>query len=513
MIGLTSVLTHHHIPPKPLTAEETRLTGARIFYHDATSRRLLFATACFVAMLLSIGVTTTQSWQMTSLPVAQLDAVRPPFACDTTEQASGYIKLPNKLDAHYFYWFFESRDKPETDPLVLWLTSGPGGSSMMALLTENGPCSVASDGETTISNPYSWTSNANVIWVDQPVGVGFSYGQLPEDYDHTLDDVANNMYLFLQGWLKEHPSFARRPFFITGESFAGQHGPAIAAKLLTRQPADDEIAIPLQGVAVGNGWTSPLIQIQHQTDLIYENTYGKTIFEDTEALATYERSTQAIAVLADACNSGHNATACVEASLQWKKELMVPLVSTAAVDRFDLRKPSATVSLEEGSAARSAEMSADIGNAATTSFLNDETVQQQLHVASDRAGTWRVIASDVNENFSQAMFENADHYVATVLAHNVPVLMYAGDADLMCNWKGIEAWMLALPWPGRDAFNSAAGVPFIVEGTTAGELRTAGPLSFLRLFKSGHMVPMDQPVVALAMLNRIIHQEPLTSHE
>ncbi|CAK4715982.1 hypothetical protein LEN26_005378 [Aphanomyces euteiches] len=321
------------------------------------------------------------------------------------------------------------------------------------------------------------------------------------------------MYLFLQGWLKEHPSFAGRPFFITGESFAGHYGPIFAAKLLTRQPANDEIAIPLQGVAIGNGWTSAIIQIQHQTDLIYENAYGKTIFEDKEALATYERSVRAIAVLADACNTGHNSTACAEAFLRWKKELVVPLVSTAAVDRFDLRKPSAIVSSDEGSSSRSAEMAADVGNAAMTIFLNNETVQQQLHVASDRAGTWRVVASDVNENLSQTMFVNADHYVATVLAHNVPVLMYAGDADLMCNWKGVEAWMLALPWPGRDAFNSAPGVPFIVEGTTAGELRTAGPLSFLRIFNSGHMVPTDQPVVALAMLNRFIHQTPLTSHE
>ncbi|KAH9139170.1 hypothetical protein AeRB84_016555 [Aphanomyces euteiches] len=250
-------------------------------------------------MLLSIGVTSTQSWQTTSLPVPQLDAVPPPFVCDTTGKASGYVKLPNKLDAHYFYLFFESRDKPETDPLVLWLNGGPGASSMLAFLTEN----------------------------VQSLLVDIQRQRDLEDYDHTLDDVANNMYLFLQGWLKEHPSFAGRPFFITGERFAGHYGPIIAAKLLTRQPANDEIAIPLQGVAIGNGWTSAIIQTQHQIDLIYENAYGKTIFEDKEALATYERSVRAIAVLADACNTGHNSTACAEASLRWKKELVVPLVS------------------------------------------------------------------------------------------------------------------------------------------------------------------------------------------
>ncbi|ETK76109.1 hypothetical protein L915_17395, partial [Phytophthora nicotianae] len=95
--------------------------------------------------------------------------------CGLTTQDSGYIKLPNKVDDHYFYWYFESRSQPSTDPLVLWLTGGPGCSSMMALLTENGPCHVLPD-LSTKRNPYSWTNESNVVWLDQPTTVGFTYG-------------------------------------------------------------------------------------------------------------------------------------------------------------------------------------------------------------------------------------------------------------------------------------------------------------------------------------------------
>ena len=78
-----------------------------------------------------------------------------------------------------FYWMFESRHEPSTDPVLLWMTGGPGCSSEVALFGENGPCSVNANGTGTIRNPYSWNSRANVIYIDQPAGTGFSYACAP----------------------------------------------------------------------------------------------------------------------------------------------------------------------------------------------------------------------------------------------------------------------------------------------------------------------------------------------
>ncbi|OQS03019.1 serine protease family S10, partial [Thraustotheca clavata] len=163
--------------------------------------------------------------------------------CDTVFQESSYIKIPHKKDDNYFYWFFESRSNPAKDPLVLWLTGGPGGSSMVALLTENGPCTI-NENFNTVSNPYSWTNNASVIWLDQPTGVGFSYGATSDD-DHNEDDVGRNINAFLQGFLKKHPKYQSNPFFITGESYAGHYVPAAAHYIVNNANAS-EIAINLK---------------------------------------------------------------------------------------------------------------------------------------------------------------------------------------------------------------------------------------------------------------------------
>jgi hypothetical protein len=83
--------------------------------------------------------------------------------CDSSsKQKSGYIDLDG-TDKHMFYWFFESRRKPLEDPLIMWLNGGPGCSSMIAVLRENGPCSIDKDGKAQV-NPLSWTSIANMLW-------------------------------------------------------------------------------------------------------------------------------------------------------------------------------------------------------------------------------------------------------------------------------------------------------------------------------------------------------------
>ncbi len=81
--------------------------------------------------------------------------------CDATVKSySGYFGVDSGVDKNYFYWLFESRATPASDPLVMWLNGGPGCSSELGLLTENGPCTVNAEGTDTINNPYSWNNNA-----------------------------------------------------------------------------------------------------------------------------------------------------------------------------------------------------------------------------------------------------------------------------------------------------------------------------------------------------------------
>jgi hypothetical protein len=133
--------------------------------------------------------------------------------CDpTVKQHHGYFNI-DKLDKkqksgrkNYFYWLFESRENPETAPTILWLTGGPGCSSMLALLGENGPCTVAKDGKKTIVNKQSWNKKANILFVDQPAGTGFSYGDYDSE-DHNEKEVSRDLYHFIQELVKVHPKY------------------------------------------------------------------------------------------------------------------------------------------------------------------------------------------------------------------------------------------------------------------------------------------------------------------
>ncbi|KAF0697812.1 Aste57867_11527 [Aphanomyces stellatus] len=464
--------------PTTLQDERLPLTGSAFSSSQSWPTKTLIAISLALVVFASIGVFEASS--------------NAPAFCDSTAQSSGHIKLTTKANAHYFYWFFESRGNPATDPLVLWLQGGPGGSSMFALLAENGPCSIGPDGASTTPNPISWTNHANVIWVDQPTGTGFSYG--PEaDYDSTADQAAAALVDFLHGWFKLHPQFIHHDFFVTGESYAGHYVPALATALRktpTRHAGD--IQINLKGIAIGNGFTSPLIQIQHQADLMQANAYNKTLLTDDE-MAAYKKNVSEVAALAARCYA-NDTIACVQATAQWTTGLRTPLLTIAHVDEYDLRHDMLSPSNGQ-----------TINSPALPTFLNNPLVQAQLHIDPPR--TWQVSALDVFERFAADFFRNYEAHVAALLQEEegIRVLIYAGDADLMCNWKGQEAWTTALVWHGQDEFQAAAPTPFIIDGDAKGELRRAGNLNFLRIFDSGHMVPTDQPAVALEMLRRFTH--------
>ncbi|OQS02029.1 serine protease family S10 [Thraustotheca clavata] len=489
-----------YIPLRNPENAHVRQAEAKWYNRFGTSKVALAAVA---ALLVTAGFTKTD--QVASTVSTSLNGF-----CDTTAQSSGYIALPHKTDASYFYWFFESRSNPENDPLVLWLTGGPGGSSMMALLTENGPCHVTADGKDTVNNPYSWTNNANVIWVDQPVGVGFSYGA-KGDYDHSEYDVAVNMHAFLQGWLEAHPKFANHKFFITGESYAGHYIPAIAAHILDKSDTDGYAPIKLSGVAIGNGLTNPAVQIAHHADMIQDNSYGKKLMNDHD-FASYKQSIKKVVNLAAKCNNENDNFACTEATARWMSDVSHPLMSIANVDPYDLRKDNIAVmkkDLDGTHAPLSPGLIANFGSPAVHAFLNDKLVQEKLNVKGDRTHGWNEISQHIFRNFMGDFSKTFDGMVANILDADVPVLIYAGDADLVCNWKGNYAWTSALNWSGKKAYNDASMSDFVVDGEAVGSVKSADKLTFARIYNAGHMVPADQPKVALEMINRFLNDKPL----
>ncbi|CAK0843312.1 unnamed protein product, partial [Prorocentrum cordatum] len=173
-----------------------------------------------------------------------------PTLCDpSVNQTAGYLSA-GPLATKYFFWLFESKSDPVKDPLIIWLSGGPGCSSQLALFAENGPCKVSKDGKRTTANPYSWHSKANVMWVDQPAGVGFS----TSIGTHDEDGVANNMYTFLQNFYKQFPRYMGNQFYLFGESYAGHYVPAISHRVWRGNKAGEGVKIPLAGLVGSWPW-------------------------------------------------------------------------------------------------------------------------------------------------------------------------------------------------------------------------------------------------------------------
>lgn len=204
---------------------------------------------------------------MAEFPDYSIRVKSPEGLCDTSvKQYSGYLDIAS--DKHLFFWFFESRSSPSTDPLLLWLNGGPGCSSSTGLLFELGPCNIRANGTKTEFNPYSWNSKANIIFLDNPINVGYSYAE-NESINNT-PDAATDVYAFLQLFYKRFSQYSKLPFHIAAESYGGHYAPNFAAKIwegnkdVKSLKSGAAVKIPLESIMIGNGLTEPYtVSLEH----------------------------------------------------------------------------------------------------------------------------------------------------------------------------------------------------------------------------------------------------------
>ncbi|XP_008802653.3 serine carboxypeptidase II-3-like [Phoenix dactylifera] len=169
------------------------------------------------------------------------------------DQYGGYVTVDAESGRALFYYFAEAAASadPSSKPLVLWLNGGPGCSSLgYGAMEELGPFRVMSDGKTLFRNPYAWNRVANVLFLESPAGVGFSYSNTTSDYDKSGDSrTAADAYVFLENWMERFPEYKGRDFFIAGESYGGHYVPQLAHTILQH----NNTSINLRGIMIGNG--------------------------------------------------------------------------------------------------------------------------------------------------------------------------------------------------------------------------------------------------------------------
>ncbi|NP_001141041.1 Serine carboxypeptidase-like precursor [Zea mays] len=390
---------------------------------------------------------------------------------------AGYYRLANTHDARMFYFFFESRGHKD-DPVVIWLTGGPGCSSELALFYENGPFNIA-DNLSLVWNDFGWDKASNLIYVDQPTGTGFSYSSDSRDTRHNEATISNDLYDFLQAFFAEHPKYAKNDFFITGESYAGHYIPAFASRVHQGNKNNEGIHINLKGFAIGNGLTDPAIQYKAYPDYALDmGLITKTQFNRINKIVpTCEFAVKL-------CGTS-GTVSCLAAYFVCNTIFSAIRTIIGNKNYYDIRKPCI------GS------LCYDFSN--LEKFLNLKSVRESLGVGDIEFVS---CSPTVYEAMLLDWMRNLEVGIPELLESDIKVLIYAGEYDLICNWLGNSRWVNSMEWSGKEAFVSSSEKPFTVDGKEAGVLKSHGPLSFLKVHDAGHMVPMDQPKAALEMLKR-----------
>ncbi|KAK9931514.1 hypothetical protein M0R45_018788 [Rubus argutus] len=244
--------------------------------HAMMGMRLLLALLVFTLILASTSSANITTTTVTNLPGYSGDL---PFTFET-----GYVGVGDNEEVQLFYYFVESERNPAQDPLLLWIPAGPGCSGQLVFFFESGPITFKYGDyngslPTLQDNPYTWAKGLNLLYVDTPVGAGYSYsttqsGYAMDDYKHVAQ-----LYEFLQKWLDAHPTFLENILYIGGDSYAGMSVPMLAQTIID---GNENGSIPLlnfKGYVLGNPVTDTVVDGNakipkaHRLSLISDQLY------------------------------------------------------------------------------------------------------------------------------------------------------------------------------------------------------------------------------------------------
>ncbi|KAL3626635.1 Serine carboxypeptidase-like 26 [Castilleja foliolosa] len=430
-------------------------------------------------------------------------------------QFSGYITVNEAHGRALFYWFFEAQSHSTIKPLLLWLNGGPGCSSIgFGAALELGPLKVAQKGDALEFNHHAWNKEANLLFVESPVGVGFSYTNTPDDFKH-LDDkfVAEDTYNFLVKWLNKFPQYKGREFFVSGESYAGHYVPQLAELIHDRNEGKNKYPyINLKGLIVGNPETSEYFDYKG----ILEYAWSHAVISDQN----YYKAKRT----------------CDFKKVYWSNECVTAMEMLWAqysdIDMYNIYASSCLLNQTTSFFDRENAFSITANNLRRNrsvlrrgkwapggydpcysvyieKYFNRRDVQKALHITNFRKHgdnlKWKACNDSMFfETYNMDVFSVLPIYTKLITKQGLKIWMYSGDADgrvpVISSRYCVEALQLPLKanWTSWFYNNQVAGRIIEYEG-----------LTFVTVRGAGHMVPFDKPNEAFALIRSYLSDQPL----
>ncbi|KAI3459132.1 hypothetical protein Pfo_015795 [Paulownia fortunei] len=440
---------------------------------------------------------------------------------------SGYVTLEGNPPKNLFYYFVESEKNPVRDPVVLWLNGGPGCSSFDGFVYEHGPFNFEAAKQrgglpVLHLNRYSWSKVASIIYLDSPVGVGFSYSLNTTYYVNGDLQTAAETHLFLLKWFEQFPEFTANPFYIAGESYAGIYIPTLASDVVKGVKAGVNPIINFKGYMVGNGVCDPnfdgnaLVPFAHGMGLISHNmlkeaevlckgNYHNSINIDCQKiLYKIDRVLDDLNrydILEPCFHSGELKDVENENTTllpQSFKQLGATERPLAVRKRMFGRAWPFRAPVEDGIIPLWPQLMRKVtvpclDDVQATIWLNNDAVRKALH-ANPESGNWSLCVDLHYTHDAGSMLS----YHKNLTSSGYRVLIYSGDHDMCVPFTGTQAWAQSLGYKIVDDWR-----PWKSNGQIAGFIQEyANNFTFLTIKGAGHTVPEYKPRESFEFFSR-----------
>jgi len=426
---------------------------------------------------------------------------------------SGYLEIPDKKrKLHYI--LVESENDPVNDPLVIWFNGGPGCSSMLGFAQEHGPYHMPDGDPNFYKNPNSWNKEANMLYIESPAGVGYSYfwDKDVETFDDTTSSEDN--YAALLAFYEKFPEFKANDLFISGESYAGIYVPYLAWQII-----EHGSELNLKGIIVGNGVTNytfdtgrayagmgfwhSLYSLEMHDDIIKYHCKFANVDEDIggeEDEAECKKLQSKFYNLVSKLNiydvyrecyyddSDRLGTATINGKLKTYKRGMTAREYTPFLfeDGNEIFKHAPPCVYATG----------------PTDYLNRQDVRDALNVETDQP--WELCVGGDRINYNRG--EKASYWIYPILKdNNIRILHFSGNADGSVPTQGTRDWIHSLNWEKTKEY-----APFYTEDNQVGGfVEYFDGITFASIQGIGHMASQWSPSATKYAVYQFIKENPI----
>ncbi|KAG2314631.1 hypothetical protein Bca4012_065408 [Brassica carinata] len=414
-------------------------------------------------------------------------------------QFAGYVDVDVKAGRSLFYYFVEAEKQPHTKPLTLWLNGGPGCSSIGGgAFTELGPFYPTGDGRGLRRNSKSWNKASNLLFVDSPAGVGWSYSNTTSDYTTGDESTAKDMLVFLLRWLEKFPEFRTRNLFLAGESYAGHYIPQLADVILEyNSKRSNRFKFKLKGIAIGN----PLLKLDRDVPATYEFFWSHGMISDELGLTIMNQ-----------CNfedytfsSSQNISKPCEDAMSEAGTIITQYVNYYDV-LLDICYPTL---VEQELRLKKIGTKMSVGVDVCMSYeeqlyLTLPEVQQALHAnRTNLPYSWSMCSGLLNYSDTDGNM-NILPILKRIVKRKIPVWVFSGDEDSVIPLLGSRTLVKEL----AEDLNFNTTVPYgawFHKGQVGGWVIEYGDiLTFATVRGAAHMVPYAQPSRALHLFRSFV---------